>query len=176
MARWSASTTRSAAGAALFFVAAPGIVAGLGPWALTHWRSGSPPLAEAELRVAGEAMLIAAVAVLLDAFVRFVAEGAGTPAPVAPTEKLVVSGLYRHVRNPMYVAVLAAIIAQALLLWRIELLAYAALAGLAMVAFVRGHEEPALHRRYGAVYDDYRAAVPGWWPSARCVARYRRPE
>ena len=82
------------------------------------------------------ALLVAAGAgVLVHAFVRFVVEGLGTPAPVAPTERLVVGGLYRHVRNPMYLAVVAAIAGQALLLWQAVLVPYAAIVAVAFVGF-----------------------------------------
>jgi protein-S-isoprenylcysteine O-methyltransferase Ste14 len=96
-----------------------------------------------------------------------VVEGLGTPAPVAPTERLVVGGLYRYVRNPMYLAVVAAVLGQAALLAQPVLAWYALLAGAAMVAFVYGYEQPALAHRYGAQYAEYRAAVPGWWPRLR---------
>ena len=109
-------------------------------------------------------MLAAGTLVLLSAFVRFVTEGFGTPAPIAPTQRLVVGGLYRYVRNPMYLAVLAIIVGQAIVLWRPILLGYAALVALAFLAFVRGYEEPTLHRRFGDEYVAYRSAVPGWWP------------
>ena len=105
--------------------------------------------------------------VLVHAFARFVAEGLGTPAPVAPTEHLVVGGLYRHLRNPMYVAVVAVIIGQALLLGRLVLVTYGLLAAAAMWAFATWYEEPALTRRFGAEYERYRQAVPGWWPRLR---------
>jgi len=72
-------------------------------------------------------LVVAGGIVLVQAFARFVREGAGTPAPVAPTERLVVGGLYRYVRNPMYLAVAATIVGQALLLGSAVLLAYAAL-------------------------------------------------
>ena len=91
-------------------------------------------------------------------------EGLGTPAPIAPTEHLVVGGLYRYVRNVMYVAVTATILGQALLLGSRALLVYAAVAWAGMAAFVKLHEEPALARRYGAQYEEYRRAVPAWWP------------
>jgi protein-S-isoprenylcysteine O-methyltransferase Ste14 len=107
------------------------------------------------------------VAVLAGAFVRFVTEGAGTPAPVAPTERLVVGGLYRYVRNPMYLAVTAAVLGQAALLAQPVLVWYAAVVGALMVAFVRWYEEPGLVRRYGTAYEEYRRAVPGWWPRTR---------
>jgi protein-S-isoprenylcysteine O-methyltransferase Ste14 len=112
----------------------------------------------------GVLMLLAGTAVLVHAFARFVVEGIGTPAPIAPAAHLVVGGLYRYVRNPMYLAVISAILGQALLLWRPVLLGYAALAAAAMVAFVLGHEQPALTRKFGAGYTAYRRAVPGWWP------------
>jgi protein-S-isoprenylcysteine O-methyltransferase Ste14 len=152
----------AAAGSALFFAVAPGVVAGLVPYLLTAWEVDAewwPPL-----RVLGAIVVIVGAAVLVHAFARFVVEGLGTPAPVAPTEHLVVGGLYRYVRNVMYIAVTAAIVGQALLLGSVPLLVYAALAWATMAAFARFHEEPALARRYGAQYEAYRRAVPAWWP------------
>jgi protein-S-isoprenylcysteine O-methyltransferase Ste14 len=155
---------RAAAGSVAFLVVAPGIVAGLVPWLLTGWDSSGPP---AWLAVLGAALVVAGAGVLLHAFARFVVEGRGTPAPVAPTERLVVGGLYRHVRNPMYVAVGATIVGQALLLGRPWLLAYAAAFWLVVAAFVSGYEEPTLAARYGDEYAAYRRAVPAWWPRLR---------
>jgi protein-S-isoprenylcysteine O-methyltransferase Ste14 len=83
---------------------------------------------------------------------------------LAATEQLVTRGLYRYVRNPMYLAVLAGIAGQALLLHRPVLLVYAAGVGSAFLAFVRWYEEPALTRRYGSQYLDYCRRVPGWLP------------
>jgi protein-S-isoprenylcysteine O-methyltransferase Ste14 len=99
--------------------------------------------------------------------VRFVIEGAGTPAPVAPTEQLVVGGIYRYVRNPMYLAVVSAIVGQALMLGQLVLLPYAAAVAVATGSFARWYEEPALRRRFGAAYEAYRQAVPAWWPRRR---------
>ncbi len=104
------------AGTALFFAIAPGVVAGLIPWWLTRWRLRGPLAAWAPVRIAGLIMLILGAIVLVQAFARFVTEGRGTPAPVAPTDRLVVGGLYRYVRNPMYLAVVATITGQALAL------------------------------------------------------------
>lgn len=146
----------------MFLVVAPGVVAGLVPWLLTGWQAAdSRPL---WLVALGIVLVAAGVATLLEAFIRFVLEGMGTPAPVAPTEQLVVGGLYRYVRNPMYVAVGAIIVGQALLLGRLVLLAYAAAFGVVVWAFVRWYEEPTLRRRFGDEYEAYRRAVPGWWP------------
>jgi protein-S-isoprenylcysteine O-methyltransferase Ste14 len=118
-------------------------------------------------RVAGAILLVAGVVVLLNAFARFVLKGIGTPAPVAPTEKLVVGGLYRHVRNPMYLAVGATIVGQALLLGQPMLLLYAAAFGAVVAGFVRWYEEPTLRRQFGQEYDAYTRQVPGWWPRFR---------
>ena len=151
----------AAAGSAAFFVLAPGVMAGLIPWSLTGWDARHTwPV----LRLLGAALIAAGLVVLVQAFVRFVVEGVGTPAPVAPTEHLVVGGLYRYVRNPMYVAVTAIIAGQALVLGRPALLLYAAAFVAVTATFVRVYEEPTLRQRYGAEYEAYRRAVPGWWP------------
>jgi protein-S-isoprenylcysteine O-methyltransferase Ste14 len=143
------------------------VVAGLVPWWLTGWEVQEPLPYWAPLRVAGVVLIVAGVVVLVHAFVRFVVEGRGTPAPVAPTEQLVVGGLYRYVRNPMYVAVAAIIVGQALLLGQLWLLLYAAAFVAVTAAFVHWYEEPTLRRQFGAEYEAYRRAVPGWWPRRR---------
>ena len=155
---------RAAIGSALFFLAAPGVVVGLLPWWITRWEVRPAPMA---VRVLGAVILVVALPVLVSAFVRFVRDGLGTPAPVAPTERLVVSGAYRYVRNPMYVAVIGAVVGQALLLGQTALLGYAALVAFVVVSFVRLYEEPVLRRQFGDAYDAYRRAVPGWVPRLR---------
>jgi protein-S-isoprenylcysteine O-methyltransferase Ste14 len=157
----------AAIGSAVFFALAPGVVVGVIPWLLTRWQAGEPLPYWIPLRVIGGILLIAGLIALLSAFVRFVVEGLGTPAPVAAPERLVVGGVYRYVRNPMYVAVLVAIVGQALLLGRLVLLLYAAATWLVVAAFVRFYEEPTLTRRFGADYEAYRRAVPAWRPRLR---------
>jgi protein-S-isoprenylcysteine O-methyltransferase Ste14 len=158
---------RSAAaiGSSFFFLVAPGVVAGLIPWWITRWRVDVDHTWP--MQAAGAVLLIAGAFVLVSAFVRFVTEGLGTPAPVAPTGRLVVGGLYRFVRNPMYLAVLAAIAGQALLFVQPTLLLYGAAVAVAFVVFVRFYEEPTLQRTFGDEYEEYRRAVPGWWPRLR---------
>lgn len=159
--------TAAAAGSTLFFAIAPGVVAGLVPWWLTGWQVRGPLAHWAPLRVAGLIVLILGAIVLVQAFARFVAEGHGTPAPVAPTERLVVGGLYRYVRNPMYLAVVAAITGQALVLGQPVLLGYAAAVWVTVASFVRWYEEPTLARQFGEQYQSYRCAVPAWRPRIR---------
>jgi protein-S-isoprenylcysteine O-methyltransferase Ste14 len=155
---------RAALGSLVFLALAPGVVAGLVPWWLTGWRMREPLPYWLPLRVAGWILLVAGVTVLLNAFVRFVVEGLGTPAPLAPTEHLVVGGLYRYVRNPMYLAVAATIVGEALALGQPILLLYAVAFAVAVTAFVQWYEEPTLRRRFGEAYEAYRVAVPAWWP------------
>jgi protein-S-isoprenylcysteine O-methyltransferase Ste14 len=152
---------RAALGSIVFFAIAPVSVAGLVPWLLTRWHVHDVWL---PLRVLGGVLVAAGAAVLLHAFARFVLEGLGTPAPVAPPERLVVGGAYRYVRNPMYVALEAVVIGQALLLGRAVLVAYAAVLFVVFAAFVRFYEERTLRRTFGAEYEAYRRAVPAWLP------------
>jgi protein-S-isoprenylcysteine O-methyltransferase Ste14 len=154
----------AAIGSAIWFVVAPVLVAGVVPWWLTGWEVGRTWLS---LQVLGALLVTAGTAVLLDAFTRFVREGKGTPAPVAPPTRLVVGGLYRFVRNPMYVAVVLVIIGQALMLGRLGLWLYAGATWLVTVAFVRWIEEPMLRTRFGWDYEIYRRAVPAWVPRRR---------
>jgi protein-S-isoprenylcysteine O-methyltransferase Ste14 len=155
---------QAALGSLLFLLVAPGVVAGLIPWWLTRWEVEEPFPLWAPLRVVGALLIAASILALLDSFRRFVVEGLGTPAPVAPTEELVVGGLYRYVRNPMYVAVAATIFGQALLLGQLVLFAYGAVFVAVVAAFVHWYEEPTLARTYGEQYDEYRRSVPGWIP------------
>jgi protein-S-isoprenylcysteine O-methyltransferase Ste14 len=154
----------AAVGSAVFFVVAPGVVAGLMPWLISGWQVPRPmsPLAIVRL-AAGVVLLALAVVVLVRAFARFVVEGGGTPAPVAPTERLVVGGDYRFVRNPMYLAVVTAVLGQAMIFSSLALLGYA-LAWAIFAAFVRWYEEPLLLERHGDDYQRYRHAVRAWVP------------
>jgi protein-S-isoprenylcysteine O-methyltransferase Ste14 len=158
------SRIQAALGSGLFLIAAPGVMAGLIPWLLTDWDSTDPGLI---LVVVGAILIVAGVVVVVLAFARFVLEGRGTPAPVAPTDTLVVGGLYRYVRNPMYVAVGSIIVGQALLLGQWGLLVWAAIFWAAVAAFVYGYEEPTLSAQYGQQYADYKRAVPAWIPRLR---------
>jgi protein-S-isoprenylcysteine O-methyltransferase Ste14 len=131
-------------GSAVFLVIAPGFVAGLVPWWISRWRLESPFFGMAPLRLAGGILVILGVIGLLDSFVRFAVQGVGTPAPVFPTRHLVVTGLYRYVRNPMYVAVVSMILGQGVILGNVTLLEYGGLAWLLFHVFVLVYEEPTL--------------------------------
>ena len=156
--------TMAILGSALFFVVAPATVAGLIPWWITRWEFRQPFLDLEAIRVVGILLIVPGAPGLVDSFARFALQGLGTPAPIAPTENLVVTGLYRYVRNPMYVAVVVVILGQAVLFGDWRLIVYAMLVWLVFHAFVVGYEEPTLARRFGTRYDDFRANVPRWIP------------
>lgn len=157
----------AAVGTALWFVLVVGLFSVLIPWWLTGWSMRPLGLWAVPLRILGAVLIVAGAAAIVHAFVRFVVEGLGTPSPAAPPDRLVVGGLFRHVRNPMYVATIAVLVGQALLFGSLVLLGYAALAALVTMSFVRFYEEPTLRRRFGGDYEAYRRAVPGWWPRLR---------
>jgi protein-S-isoprenylcysteine O-methyltransferase Ste14 len=159
-----ARRTASILGSLVFLVLAPGTFAGLIPWGITGWRFEPPLLGLEPLRWLGAALIAAGLIVILEAFGRFAWQGLGTPAPVFPTRRLIVSGFYRHVRNPMYVAVTSMIVGQGLLFGEPWLFAYAAVVWLAFHLFVMLYEEPTLTRTYGAEYEAFRAGVPRWLP------------
>lgn len=151
-------------GSVWFLFLAPGMVAGLAPWWLAHGRAIS---ADWSVRLLAVLLIMPGALLVLHAFWRFVVDGRGTPAPFAPTTALVTNGPYRHVRNPMYVAVLAIIAGQGLLYQSHSIWLYGLGVALLFLAFVRLHEEPALQRQYGEAYSRYLRNVPGWLPRLR---------
>lgn len=161
------SRAASLIGSGLFLLIAPGTVALYLPWLISRWRFavdfGDSPL----LRAAGAVLVVLGGLALLECFLRFALVGIGTPAPVAPTRHLVVSGLYRHVRNPMYVAIAALNFGQALLLGQISLLVYGAAIWFAFHLFILFYEEPTMRRTFPEDYARYVAAVPRWLPRLR---------
>jgi protein-S-isoprenylcysteine O-methyltransferase Ste14 len=159
-------------GSAIFLVLAPGIVAGYVPWRICRWHVGPPLLGIAPLRLIGALLMAAGLPVLLDSFARFAFHGLGTPAPIFPTRHLVVTGLFRYVRNPMYVAVLALILGQGLLFGSVPILEYGVAVWVAFHLFVLIYEEPALRRSFGPEYEEFCAHVPRWIPHLR---PWRRP-
>jgi protein-S-isoprenylcysteine O-methyltransferase Ste14 len=151
-------------GSVVFLFVAPGLFGFLIPWYVTGWRMAEPTLGFEPSRWLGGALLLLGGGVLLDSFARFALQGRGTPAPIYPTATLVVSGAYRYLRNPMYLAVISSIAGQGLLFGSLALLVYALAFGLVTHLFVRLYEEPTLRDTYGAQYDAYAANVRRWLP------------
>jgi protein-S-isoprenylcysteine O-methyltransferase Ste14 len=153
----------AATGTAAFFVLAPGTVVGLIPWLITHWEVHKPLPNWVAAQAVGVLLIVVGLIPPIHAFVQF-AKAGGTPMPLAPTPRLVVTGFNRYVRNPMYLGLLIVIVGQALLFGQFSLLLYAAAVLVVTAAFVHSYEEPTLTRQFGAEYEEYRRAVPAWWP------------
>jgi protein-S-isoprenylcysteine O-methyltransferase Ste14 len=158
---------RAILGSVLFLFVAPGTVVGLIPWWISKWRVQPTPPGFFLVQRLGTLILIASILVLLEAFARFALQGIGTPAPVSPTRHLVVTGFYRYVRNPMYVAVAGAILGQSMILGNLMLVWYGALGWLVSHLFVVTYEEPTLRRKFGDEYAEFCANVPRWIPRLR---------
>ncbi|MDD9941979.1 MAG: isoprenylcysteine carboxylmethyltransferase family protein [Myxococcales bacterium] len=160
----TAQRTIAVLGSAAFFVVAPCTLAGLVPWSITSWQLRPPFLGLELTRGIGAIMILAGAPGVVDAFARFALQGLGTPAPIAPPRMLVVSGLYRYVRNPIYVAVVAIILGQAVLMGDWRLVVYGALLWIFFHVWVVALEEPTLEETFGREYETFRAAVPRWIP------------
>ena len=158
------SKAMSILGSVLFFVAAPVVLGGLVPWWITRWEFQPAFLGFEVTRVIGVMLIIAGIPGIVDSFARFALQGLGTPAPIAPPQKLVVTGLYRYVRNPIYIALVSVTMGQGLLFGDGRLLWYGAVMWLAFHLFVVVYEEPALQLTFGREYETFRANVPRWIP------------
>jgi len=152
---------------AIFTLVVPGTVALVVPHLLRKpvldiWREAIP----------GLLLFLVGIIVYLWCAWDFVSKGLGTPAPIDAPRVLVVKGLYRYSRNPMYVGVLSMIIGQAWVYKSPAVAWYACFVMLAFMLFVRLYEEPTLRRLFGAQYEEYCRRVPRWiLPLPRSVAK-----
>jgi protein-S-isoprenylcysteine O-methyltransferase Ste14 len=160
-------------GSFVFLLLAPGVVAGLVPWWMTQGEFRRSSFSFGALRIVGLVLIVAGGAALLDSFARFAVEGSGTPAPLLPAKYLVVTGLYRYLRNPMYVAVAAVIFGQALFFGSTHLVEYGLTVVVLVHIFVVFYEEPSLTRTFGDQYREYCRNVRRWIPRLRPWSRSR---
>jgi len=158
-------------GSALVLLIGPGTVAGLVPWVISRWEVHGSPVGVSPARVVGAGLVVMGIAVLLESFARFALQGGGTPSPVLPARHLVVTGCYRYVRNPMYLAVVSVVLGEGAIIGNARLLVYGALAWLGFHVFVLAYEEPKLRKTFGAEYAGYCARVPRWRPHLRPWSR-----
>jgi protein-S-isoprenylcysteine O-methyltransferase Ste14 len=140
-----------------------GTFGGLLPYLLGEWHLQRPspywPVAQA----AGGLLICAALVPVVQSFVEFIKAG-GTPVPVASPPRLVVTGFYGYVRNPIYVGFVVILLGEALLFGSHGLFEYTAVAWCVAAAAARFYEEPTLARKFGADYQTYRCAVRAWVP------------
>jgi len=144
----------------------PGVLAGYVPW--RFFGLGDTTVDVFDPASAVGLILIGAGSALLGmCILDFARRGRGTLSPVDPPRRLVVQGLYRYVRNPMYLSVTMIVLGESLLIRSRALVAYCAVWFLCANLFVIFYEEPALRRRFGASYDEYRREVGRWLPRRR---------
>ena len=146
----------------LWTILMPGVVAGYVPWTFfgldrARWQWSAPFLTGALVTAAGMTLLAACV-------VEFARSGRGTLSPVDPPRHLVVRGLYRYVRNPMYLSVSAILIGEVLLIRSLPLAVYWAVWFAFVNLFVMAYEEPWLRDQFGDSYAEYAARVGRWLP------------
>jgi protein-S-isoprenylcysteine O-methyltransferase Ste14 len=150
----------------LWTILLPGVFAGYVPWRFFGLgRSDLTPFDPR--RLAGWLCIAAGVVLLAACIFEFARSGRGTLSPIDPPRRLVVRGLYRYVRNPMYLSVTTIVLGEALAAGSGALVLYWAIWFLGANLFVIGYEEPALRRRFGASYDQYTREVGRWLPSRR---------
>jgi protein-S-isoprenylcysteine O-methyltransferase Ste14 len=150
---------------AFFTLLVPGAVLGVVPFLLV--RSMGRQLDLGRIHLLGLILLVPGLAVIIWCFIDFVRRGHGTPAPYDPPRRLVIAGLYRHVRNPQYIGVVLVALGEALCSGSLILLGYAAFLAIGYHLFVRFYEEPTLRRLFGEDYVRYTQTVPRWLPK-RC--------
>ena len=148
----------------VFTVLVPGTVAVVIPWRLASASLASRPLTVTDWLPAAPAFL-AGASIYFWCLWDFATAGRGTPAPIDPPKTLVVRGLYRYVRNPMYVGVLLVIVGWTILTRSPNVAIYAALVAMAFHLFVVFVEEPMLRAQFGESYGAYCRSVSRWWPT-----------
>jgi len=153
----------------IFTIVVPGTVTVLIPYWLLSSRPARPSWEFGVYRYLGVIPILTGAAIYFRCAWDFMFAGRGTPAPIDPPKELVVRGLYRYVRNPMYVGILTLLLGEAVLFESRALLEYAGWAFLLFYLWVLVYEEPALRRKFGESYQRYCQAVPRWIP------RWRRP-
>jgi|HubBroStandDraft_6_1064221.scaffolds.fasta_scaffold752999_1 protein-S-isoprenylcysteine O-methyltransferase Ste14 len=158
-----ASIRRSAIVSILFTVfGGPGFVLVYFPFWITRFRV---PAGEAHWQqLIAAALIVAGLAPLFASIWRFIFEGRGTLMPAVPTERLVVSGLYRYVRNPMYVGVVTSLWGETILFATSDMMKYTLTVWLLIELFIVFYEEPTLARRHPEDYPRYKQHVPRWLP------------
>ena len=147
----------------LFTLLQPGVVVVLLPYLILTSRGDElPPANWSITHFAGTALIIAGGVIMVTCILRFITEGKGTISPLDPTKKLIVRGLYRYSRNPMYVGVMLILTGETLFWWSPALALYAAVVFIAFNLFILLHEEPRLRRVFGPEYESYMRQVRRW--------------
>jgi protein-S-isoprenylcysteine O-methyltransferase Ste14 len=152
----------------LFTLFVPGTVAVYVPLWIVAARAAAPPSGWTATRIAAVLALAVGIVIYVWCVWHFALTGRGTPAPIDAPKRLVVQGLYRYVRNPMYIGVLLVIVGWAVFFWSGQILVYGLAVGMVIHWFVVCVEEPLLLRQFGEAYARYCEAVGRWVPQVGC--------
>jgi protein-S-isoprenylcysteine O-methyltransferase Ste14 len=149
----------------LYTIIIPGTVTVLIPYLIVSGRGEHIPQPWGLLQVVGLVAGVLGASILLRCIWEFMVSGRGTLAPVDPPTQLVVRGLYRYVRNPMYLGAFTLLLGEAAFFESLPVLLYAIAWFTIVNMIVLLYEEPVLHRRFGESYERYTAAVHRWVPA-----------
>ena len=145
-----------------FMLIGPGSVIIYIPYFLLSFFGSSGFLKTGNLQYFGILPVIAGIIISIWCFFNFIFQGEGTPVPTDPPKKLVVFGLYRFVRNPMYIGILVLLFGEAVLFKSFILICYSVCVFCLFHIFIVGFEEPSLHAQFGKEYEEYCSSVPRW--------------
>jgi protein-S-isoprenylcysteine O-methyltransferase Ste14 len=148
----------------LFFtILQPGIVAGLIPFLILK-EGASNILAQPLIfhHYLGATVFFIGLVIMITCIISFAVKGRGTLSPADPTKRLVVTGLYKFSRNPMYIGVMLILIGEAAFFSSRSLWVYSAIVFMAFNLFIILHEEPRLKRDFGTEYQQYGRTVRRW--------------
>jgi len=145
----------------IFTILQPGVAVVLVPYLIIRGTADTID-GRSAWQYSGVVLMAVGAAVLLLCIIRFATEGRGTISPLDPTRRLVIRGLYRYTRNPMYLGAIVALVGETIFWWSTAMAIYTAIVFAAFHLFILLHEEPRLERDFGAEYDDYRSTVRRW--------------
>ncbi|MCI0563993.1 MAG: isoprenylcysteine carboxylmethyltransferase family protein [Nitrososphaera sp.] len=151
----------------IFTIVVPGSVTVLVPYLLLSSGHGLYRWQIGPLRFLGIFPIILGVFFYLRCAWDFTFTGGGTPAPIDPPKRFVAKGLFRIVRNPMYVGITLILTGESILFESPKLLAYAAILWVGFHLFVIFYEEPTLRKKFGTIYEEYCRSVPRWIPKIK---------
>jgi protein-S-isoprenylcysteine O-methyltransferase Ste14 len=151
----------------LFFLLVPVLCLGVVPALIL--RTNGPLLDPGPWRWAAVPLWLVGWVVLIWCCWNFTVQGGGTPNPLDPPRELVVAGLYRYVRNPIYIAATAILVGWALWSPSLPILLMPVICFAASILFVLFYEEPLLRKKFGSAYEQYCKSVPRWIPKLRSI-------
>lgn len=147
----------------LFTILQPGIVAGLIPFLIVRGDlKRILTLPWTVVQYSGVIVFLIGTFIMIHCIIKFAIDGRGTLSPADPTKSLVISGLYKYSRNPMYLGVMSILIGETLFTYNFYLFLYSCMIFLVFNLFIEFLEEPRLKKDFGKEYENYKKRVKRW--------------